>query len=127
METDGGDGLFSCRKPLWRFRVTFEEALQQRHVALTRPALIDALRSSNPDVRALAAFEPIPVVKAALNAEVVPKSRIDIALALATVGDEAGFSALQRTCEDASMDMTVRVEGSKSVSAGLSTMEYGSQ
>lgn len=102
--------------------LTIEQALRQYHVALTRPALIRALQSSEPQVRLLAASklldsgrdpETIALVQAALGREKVIHAKLGIALALAEAGDDIGFSALQDACDDAGLNMADRVEAAR--------------
>jgi hypothetical protein len=55
------------------------------------------------------ALETIPAVKRALALETVPQTRNNIAFALAQVGDHDEFSDMQRSCNDAKRDMSVRL------------------
>jgi HEAT repeat protein len=98
---------------------TVEQALQEYHVALTKPALIEALKSAIPEVRPLAAYkllvndralDTIPLVEAAVAGEPVGRIKMQIALALAQVGDNVGISTLQNTCDDRHLEMSDRVE-----------------
>ena len=85
---------------------TFAEELQSRDVQLTKPALINALKSTDGEVRYLAAMklaedkavEAVPAILDALAAETLPVTRTNIALALAHMGEERGFSTLEDTC-----------------------------
>ena len=59
---------------------TFGEVLKRHNIQLTQPALVDALRDTDPEVRYLAAHklaedkavETIPAIKDALASEKVP-------------------------------------------------------
>ncbi len=85
---------------------TFAEELQSRNVQLTKPALINALKSTDGEIRYLAAMklaedkavEAVPAILDALAAETLPVTRTNIALALAYMGEERGFSTLEDTC-----------------------------
>jgi hypothetical protein len=99
--------------------ITYEQALQQHHVALTKAALIDAVGSSDPEVRWLAAskllvndhaLDAIPSIESALAIEKVPNTRINTALALAQIGDTVGFSVLQSACDETGLSMALRLK-----------------
>jgi HEAT repeat protein len=87
------------------------QLLKQHHVDVTKVSLLNALKNSDPEVRSLAAEklaedkeqDAIESVQAALRVENVPGSRINIALALAQLGDEDGIVALKTACDDANL------------------------
>src|ERR1700757_1227436 len=78
---------------------TFGELLRRHNIELTQSALIAALKNPDPDVRDLAAqklaedgaTEATPAIIQALAAERVPWTRMNIALALAEMGESIGF------------------------------------
>jgi hypothetical protein len=75
---------------------------------LTEPALIAALKNPDPDVRFLAAMklsedkatDAIPQVKEAIAVEKVPRTRVNMAVALGLLGDPGGHHELKRLCAD---------------------------
>lgn len=83
------------------------QLLKQRNVTLTKESLLNSLRNRDPEVRYLAAAklaedgaqDAIPAIKEALAAEKVPASRINIAFALAQLGDDVGIRILRTECE----------------------------
>jgi HEAT repeat protein len=97
---------------------TFGELLKRHNIQLTQPALVDALRDTDPEVRDLAAnklaedkaVETIPAIKDALASEKVPWTRMNIALALAQMGESIGFDILEDNCKnkDTSADIRAR-------------------
>ena len=86
---------------------TLSENLKQHHVATTESALVEALQSTNAEVRSLAALKlaedrakgAVPAMNAALTTEREPQARINIAFALAQLGSAAGVAALQDICD----------------------------
>jgi HEAT repeat protein len=87
---------------------TFAEALQRHHIALTRSALLAALRSPEAEVRDLAAARlaedkdknAIPAIAQALASERVLGAKVNIAFALAQLGSETGTSTLKKACHN---------------------------
>ena len=87
---------------------TFRKLLQERHVQLTEVSLLAALQNPDPHIRYLAALvlaedrsqDAVPAIANALAVEKVPETRVNIALALAQLGDEKGLAALQEDCGD---------------------------
>ena len=81
---------------------TFGDLLKRPNIELTQQGLVDALRNTDPEVRSLAAHklaedkavETIPAIKDALATEKVPWTRMNIALALAEMGESIGFDTL---------------------------------
>jgi HEAT repeat protein len=96
---------------------TFAEKLQQHHIALTKSALVNALRNPDAEVRSLAAAQlaenrardTIPSIIGALTAERVPLTRVNIAFALAQMGEKKGFAELKSTCDDARVPSHFRI------------------
>src|SRR5260370_3046083 len=87
---------------------TFGELLKRHNIQLTQPALVDALKTTDPEVRDLAAnklaedkaVETIPAIKDALASEKVPWTRMNIALALAEMDESIGFDTLEDNCKN---------------------------
>jgi HEAT repeat protein len=96
---------------------TIDEALQSHHIGLDKPALVKALRDQNPDVRSLAAqklaelnaTETVPAILDSMAAEKKPAIHVNIAFALAQLGEPRGFDALQDTCRDPGTRPDLRV------------------
>jgi HEAT repeat protein len=97
---------------------TIDHALRRHHVALTRSGLLSALRNPEPEVRGLAAAklaqdrttEAIPDMVEALAAESVPLTKMNIAFALAQLGNQEGSSTLVEACHDPEFNYGVRLE-----------------
>ena len=97
--------------------MTAEELLTSRHIDLTEPSLVSALRNPDPHVRYLAAAaladvkatDAIPAIIAALQSETVPETKVNIALALVEFGEQQGFVTLKNTCVDREVPAQVRV------------------
>ncbi len=97
---------------------TAEMQLQEHHILLTIPALVSALKNSDPLIRGLAAFElsqlkavnAIPSLRSALTAETEPRARMDIAYSLILLGDVSGLPALEQACDNSSMAYWLRVQ-----------------
>jgi hypothetical protein len=95
---------------------TFGELLKRHNIQLTQPALVDALRNTDPEVRDLAAnklaednaAETIPAIKDALASEKVPWTRMNIAFALAVLGESTGFDALEANCRNHGLPAVIR-------------------
>jgi len=91
-------GALLAEQPL-----TLAEALQKRHVGLSKPELLKALRSPDSHSRGLAAaqlasdhaFDTIPQIAQALSVEPDGLERHNIAQALAHMGDQRGNAALK--------------------------------
>jgi len=86
----------------------FGDLLRELHIELTEPSLLRALKNPNPEIRDLAAMklaedkavDAVPQVKEALEAEKVPRARVNIAVALGLLGDPGGRDELKRLCAD---------------------------
>lgn len=101
---------------------TIDEALQKHNIQLTPHALIDALKNSDPEVRYLAAqklaenktVEAISAMVEALASEKMPVTRMNIAYALAQLGEPKGFSALEETgCGNPELGGGVRAQSTE--------------
>ena len=100
---------------------TFGELLKRHNIQLTQPALVDALRNTDPEVRDLAAnklaedkaVETIPAIKDALASEKVPWTRMNIALALAQMGESIGFETLEDNCKNKDTSVNVRLRSAE--------------
>jgi HEAT repeat protein len=100
---------------------TFKQLLRERNVSLTGGALVAALRSTDPQVRYLAALvlaedkEPnaIPAIADALTTEKVPETRVNMALALAQLGDKNGIAALRDDCTNSELAPSLRMYAAK--------------
>lgn len=87
---------------------TFAEALRRHKIELTKPALIEALKNPDSEVRSLAAaklaedkaMDAIPAIKQALAVEKSPLARVNIAGALGWLGDPGGREELKKLCSD---------------------------
>jgi len=85
---------------------TVEEVLQKHGVQLTVPALVEALKSTDPQVRSAAAAkleldhvgEAIPAIQEALRSEQIPMIRVSLASSLARFGEAEGFDSLIDVC-----------------------------
>ena len=97
--------------------ITFRQALQERHIELTKDSLIVALRNPDAHVRYFAALtlaegketDAIPAIIGALKSEKVPETKTNIALALAEMGQEEGFATLRRTCDSQDVPASIRL------------------
>ena len=86
----------------------YGDLLRDRGIELTEPALLNALKNSDASVRYLAAMKlaednltnATPAIEQALAVEKVPRDRVNIALALALLGDESGRTELKKICSD---------------------------
>jgi HEAT repeat protein len=100
---------------------TFGELLKRHNIQLTQPALVDALRNTDPEVRSLAAHklaedkavETIPAIKDALASEKVPWTRMNIALALAGMGESIGFDTLEDNCKNKGTSGDIRTRSAE--------------
>jgi len=86
----------------------YGELLQQHNIELTEPALINALKNPDPDVRYLAAmklaegkaFATIPAIEEAVRVEKDPRDQVNMALALGLLSDQIGLAKLKKVCAD---------------------------
>jgi HEAT repeat protein len=87
--------------------LSLTEQLKQHHVDMTEAGLVHALRSTDEQVRYLAALRlaeegdtrSIPAVTTALESENVESTRVNLAIALAQMGQERGDKELTSACE----------------------------
>lgn len=97
--------------------MTVEELLTSRHIDLTEPSLVAALRNPDPHVRYLAAValadvkatDAVTAIIAALQSETVPETKVNIALALVEFGEQQGFVTLKNSCVDREVPALLRV------------------
>jgi len=100
---------------------TTADALRQRHIGLTQAALIRALKNTDPQVRYLAALklaenratDAVPQMLDALASETVEPTKVKLAMALAEIGNESGFKALEDGCQDRAWNIQTRVEAAE--------------
>lgn len=100
---------------------TVGESLRQRHIGLTQAALIQALKNTDPQVRYLAALklaenratDAVPQMLDALASESVEPTKVKLAGALAAIGSESGFKALEDGCQDRTWNVQTRVEAAE--------------
>jgi HEAT repeat protein len=96
---------------------TIDEALQSHHIGLDKPALVKALRNQDAEVRSLAAqklaelnaTETVPAILDSMAAEKKPAIHVNIAFALAQLGEPRGFEALQDACRNPGTRPDLRV------------------
>ena len=100
---------------------TCGEILERDNIQLTLPALVDALRNADPEVRYLAAqklaedraTDAIPAIRQALASEKVPWIRMNIAFALTQMGDSIGFATLEDNCNNKGTSGPVRARSAE--------------
>ena len=100
---------------------TIEEVLEFHHIVPTRAGLEEALRNSDPEVRSLVAQklaqdnykESLPALSEALAIEKIPQTRVNIAYAVAKLGDDKGVTALDSICADSSVGAFVKSEAAR--------------
>jgi HEAT repeats len=103
---------------------TIGESLRRHNVGLTQPDLIRALKSSDAEVRYLAALklaenkatDALPEMLEALASEKVDLTKVNIALALGALGNDAGVIALQDGCHDRNWGAEARTEAAEYLS-----------
>jgi len=86
----------------------YGELLQEHGIELTKSGLLNALKNSDSSVRYLAAMkfaedkttDAVPSIEQALAVERVPRNQVNLAFALALLGDEAGNTELKKICTD---------------------------
>jgi HEAT repeat protein len=95
---------------------TTADLLRHHHIDLSKESLVSALKDPDPQVRYLAAEklsednarDAVPAITQALEDETVPATRINIAFALALLGDETGVAALRTACDTSSLPGSLR-------------------
>lgn len=93
------------------------QILSQRHISLTKDALVSALASDDPEIRALAAQQlavedakdTVPAMVQTLEVEEVPRTKINIAFALAQMGNSRGYEVLRKGCSNAMLPISIRL------------------
>lgn len=87
--------------------VSIEQKLQARHIGLTIPELLEALKNPDPEIRGLSAMaladKHVDAVSQnqilnTLSDETVPEAKLNIAYALLLLGNKAGKIALVEGC-----------------------------
>lgn len=97
---------------------SFREALQAKNIGTDEASLIRAMKNDDAGVRSLAALElaeeraigATPEISAALKTEVLTSVRINLALALAQLGDDSGRVELDRIQAADSVPVALRIE-----------------
>ena len=96
---------------------TIAEKLHEHGIASDNDSLVGALRSSDPEVRRLAAAElgekgdkrALRYLLAALRGERQLETKVDVALSVARLGDDVGSAELRSTCDSKSIDAELRL------------------
>lgn len=109
--------VFAGRAPCQQ---DLDRQLRSRGIELSTPSLITALGDQDHETRVLAAEklakdgdkQAVPQIESALSGEKNGMYRVNMALALAQLGDEKGFDALKSTCSNAEVEDTVRLRAS---------------
>lgn len=100
---------------------TLTDRLKQYGIASTPSALSVALRSSEADVRELAALklaednvkDAIPSIEQALNVENNGDTKINIAFALGQLEDRRGIDTLTTSCNNSSLNVGSRIRAAR--------------
>lgn len=99
--------IFVCKTALRSEQPrTVAAVLREHHIGLSKPELLKALRNPDSEIRALAASqlagdratEAIPEIANALSEEPDGLHRLNIAYALAQLGDQRGNAVLKKAC-----------------------------
>ncbi len=101
--------------------ISVEAALKRHNIALTQPALLEALRDPDVEVRRLALTElveqktmvAIPHIQKAFTTENIPEMRVYFAYALSKLGDSSATEWLKQTCRDGSLPSDQRLEAAR--------------
>jgi HEAT repeat protein len=102
---------------------TFVQALSRHGVALTKPALIDALRNPDKEVRGLAAAElaelkatdSLPEIMRAAEIEQDTVTKVNIAAAATWLGSTDALNMLKRVCGDTTLPPYARQNAARNV------------
>src|SRR5258708_1228357 len=101
---------------------TVDDALRRHNIQLTQSSLVGALKNSDPEVRYLAAQklaetktpEVIPAIVEALTSEKTPIARMNIAFALAQLGEAKGFDVLDENgCGNRDLTAGIRLQSAE--------------
>ena len=100
---------------------TFEQALTRHHIEPTKPALIEALRNPDGEVRGLAAWQlfemkaedSLPQILQAMRNERDGATKVNLASAAAYLGAKEGTTALEGICHDSSEHDWVRTDAAR--------------
>lgn len=100
---------------------SFEQALGRHHIELTEPALIEALRNPDGEVRGLAAWQlfemkaddSLPQILQAMRDERDGATKVNLASAAAYLGGKDGTVALEGICHDSSEHDWVRTDAAR--------------
>jgi HEAT repeat protein len=113
--------LLLPRKDLASGLETFAHALTRHHIELTKPALIEALRNPDKEVRGLAAWQllemkaedSLPQILQAVRDERDGATKINLASAAAYLGGRDGTAALEGICHDSGEPDWVRTDAAR--------------
>ena len=98
---------------------TFVQALSRHGVALTKPALVGALRNPDKEVRGLAAGEPAELKATdslrAAEIEQDTLTKVNIAAAATWLGSQDGLNMLKRVCADSTLPPYARQNAARNV------------
>jgi len=102
---------------------TFVQALSRHGIAPTKPALVDALRNPNKEIRGLAAAElaelkatdSLPEIMHAAAIEQDPLTRMNIAAAATWLGSSEARHMLESMCGDATLPPNVRQHAARNL------------
>jgi HEAT repeat protein len=100
---------------------TFAQALTRHHIALANPALVEALRNPDKEVRGLAAWQlaetkdkdSLPQILQAVQSEKDARAIVNLASAAAHLGSSEGIAALEAVCHDSSVPDLVRSDAAR--------------
>jgi HEAT repeats len=103
---------------------TFAAGLERHHIALTEPALINALQDPDGEVRSLAAaqlaaMDDHPALKDIVRAfenERDPQVQVNMAGAATWLGSRLGLEQLETMCQDVNVPSTARLDAARYVS-----------
>ena len=102
---------------------TFVQALSRHGVAVTEPALVDALRNPDKEVRGLAAAELAELkatdsLREIMHAAEIEKdtlTKVNIAAAATWLGSPDGLNLLKRVCVDSTLPPYARLNAARNV------------
>jgi HEAT repeat protein len=102
---------------------TFAQALTRHNIALTKPALVMALRNPDQEVRWLAAarlaeikaVDTLPEIVRAAEDEKETLTRVNIAAAATWLGSSEGLGLLKQICQDSTLSTYARLNAARNV------------